>query len=94
MTPAPRASTIVPGPGGQDQLSVIERRYNVKAEELDQLTWSPNGRVLIFFRQTRTTTSGGGGVTKVYSVDLTGYNLRQVKTPTDASDPAWSPLIN
>jgi len=55
-------------------------------------TWSPNGRVLIFFRQTRTSSSGGGGVTKVYSVDLTGYNLRQVKTPTDASDPAWSPL--
>jgi TolB protein len=55
-------------------------------------TWSPNGRVLIFFRQTRTTSSGSGGVTKIYSVDLTSYNLRQVKTPTDASDPAWSPL--
>jgi len=55
-------------------------------------TWSPNGRVLIFFRQTRTSSSGSGGVTRVYSVDLTGYNLRQVKTPTDASDPAWSPL--
>ncbi len=55
-------------------------------------TWSPNGRVLIFFRQTRTTSSGAGGVTRVYTVDLTGYNLRQVKTPTDASDPAWSPL--
>ena len=55
-------------------------------------TWSPNGRVLIFFRQTRTTSSGAGGVARVYTVDLTGYNLRQVKTPTDASDPAWSPL--
>ena len=55
-------------------------------------TWSPNGRVLSFFRQTRTTSSGGGGVAKLYSVDLTGYNLRQIKTPTDASDPAWSPL--
>ena len=55
-------------------------------------TWSPNGRVLVFFRQTRTTSSGAGGVTRIYSVDLTGYNLRQVTTPTDASDPAWSPL--
>ena len=55
-------------------------------------TWSPNGRVLIFFRQTRTTSSGGGGITKLYSVDLTGYNLRQMPTPLDASDPAWSPL--
>lgn len=55
-------------------------------------TWAPNGRVLIFFRQTRTTSSGEGGITRLYSVDLTGYNLRPVKTPTDASDPAWSPL--
>jgi len=55
-------------------------------------TWSPNGRVLIFFRQTPTDSSGGGGITKLYSVDLTGYNLREIKTPTDASDPAWSPL--
>ena len=55
-------------------------------------TWSPNGRVLIYFRQTPTDSRGGGGITKLYSVDLTGYNLREIKTPTDASDPAWSPL--
>jgi len=55
-------------------------------------TWSPNGRVLAFFRQTPTDRSGKGGVTRLYSVDLTGYNLREIKTPTDASDPAWSPL--
>jgi TolB protein len=55
-------------------------------------TWSPNGRVLIFFRQNRTTSSGSGGDSKLYSIDLTGYNLRRVQTPTDASDPAWSPL--
>ena len=55
-------------------------------------TWSPNGRVLVFFRQTPTDRSGKGGVTRLYSVDLTGYNLREIKTPTDASDPAWSPL--
>jgi TolB protein len=28
----------------------------------------------------------------LYSVDLTGYNERQVPTPSFASDPAWSPL--
>ncbi len=55
-------------------------------------TWSPNGRVLIFFRQTPTARSGKGGITKLYSVDLTGYNLREIKTPVDASDPAWSPI--
>lgn len=56
-------------------------------------TWAPNGRVIMFFRQTRTNRSGGGGDSTLYSVDLTGYNLRQVVTPGSASDPAWSPLI-
>jgi TolB protein len=51
-------------------------------------TWSPNGRVLSFFRQ-----DGGGGPTRLYTIDLTGYNERALKTPQDASDPAWSPLI-
>jgi TolB protein len=51
-------------------------------------TWSPNGRVLSFFRQDR-----GGGATRLYTVDLTGYNERQLDTPQDGSDPAWSPLI-
>lgn len=50
-------------------------------------SWSPNGRVIIFNRQQP------GGKTRLYSVDLTGYNLREVTTPTDASDPAWSPLL-
>jgi len=56
-------------------------------------TWSPNGRVIMFFRQERMDRYGGGGNSTLYSVDLTGYNLRQVITPGSASDPAWSPLI-
>lgn len=55
-------------------------------------TWSPNGRVLMFFRQRRTKADGSGGEAALYSVDLTGFNERQIITPTHASDPAWSPL--
>lgn len=55
-------------------------------------TWSPNGRVLMFFRQVPSRSDGRGGSVKLWSVDLTGRNLRQVRTPLDASDPAWSPL--
>lgn len=51
-------------------------------------TWSPNGRVIMFFREARP-----GAGPKLWSVDLTGQNLRQVTTPADASDPAWSPLL-
>ena len=52
-------------------------------------TWSPNGRVLMFFRQGPS--GKGGGQPKLFTIDLTGYNERQIKTPNFASDPAWSP---
>ena len=51
-------------------------------------TWSPNGRVIMFTRETQ----GAAGRSSLYSVDITGRNLRQVTTTTGASDPAWSPL--
>lgn len=56
-------------------------------------TWSPNGRVLMFFRQSPYLKDGRGGETSLWSVDLTGYNERQVPTVVQASDPAWSPLL-
>lgn len=53
-------------------------------------TWSPNGRVILFFRES----PGAKGGAKLYSIDLTGYNERQVPTPSFGSDPAWGPLRN
>lgn len=55
-------------------------------------SWSPNGRVIIFHRQDRPS-GGKAGAVHLFTVDVTGYNLRQVVTPMDASDPAWSPLL-
>ena len=55
-------------------------------------TWAPNGRVLIFFRQMEPTPNGVTRSVKLFSIDLTGYNEREIITPLDASDPAWSPL--
>jgi TolB protein len=51
-------------------------------------TWSPNGRVIMFFR-----TAQGSGKADLWSVDLTGVNERRIPTPLDGSDPAWSPLL-
>ncbi len=51
-------------------------------------TWAPNGRVLMYSRTLR-----GGRGSQIWSVDVTGRNERRVQTPGDASDPAWSPLI-
>ncbi|MFQ6018588.1 MAG: Tol-Pal system beta propeller repeat protein TolB [Kiloniellaceae bacterium] len=55
-------------------------------------TWAPNGRVLSFYRQTRADRRGRV-TSKLYTIDLTGFNEREVITPIDGSDPAWSPLI-
>jgi len=56
-------------------------------------TWAPNGRVLMFYRQTPSDAQGKGGQSRLFSIDLTGFNEREVITPLDGSDPAWSPLI-
>jgi TolB protein len=50
-------------------------------------TWSPNGRIVQFFRTAR-----GAGSTGIWQVDLTGRNERRLPTPVDGSDPAWGPI--
>jgi len=51
-------------------------------------TWSPNGRVIMFSRETQ----GAGGTTSLYSVDISGRNLKPVPLPNGGSDPSWGPL--
>ena len=53
-------------------------------------SWSPNSRVVLFFRDQ----PGESGGPQLFSVDVTGYNEQQVTTPGFSSDPAWSPLLN
>jgi TolB protein len=50
-------------------------------------TWSPNGRVLMFTKQERK------GPMKLHTIDLTGYNEREIPTPSHALAASWSPLI-
>ena len=52
-------------------------------------TWSPNGRVIMFSRQTR----GPSGAPSIYSVDITGRNLRPMNLRAPASDPSWGPVL-
>jgi len=51
-------------------------------------TWAPNGRVLMFFRETP------GGPPRLWTVDITGRILRPAPYQGSGSDPAWSPLLN
>lgn len=53
-------------------------------------SWSPNGRVIMFTRESQ----GANGQPALYSIDISGRNLRRVATPRAGSDPAWGPLQN
>ncbi len=84
--------------GGQFYIGVMRpdgsgERLLTQAFLVEAPTWAPNGRVLMYFRQAPTDAKGKGGSSRLYTIDLTGYNEREVITPQDASDPAWSPLL-
>lgn len=51
-------------------------------------TWAPSGRVIMFSRQ-----NPSSGRRRLFTIDVSGYNEREVATPTDASDPDWSPTL-
>ncbi len=70
-------------PDGQGERILTEGFHN------EGPTWAPNGRVLMFFREGQ-----GAQGARIYSIDLTGYNEQVVQTPSFASDPAWSPVLN
>ncbi len=67
-----------------------EMRMLTDGYRVEGPTWAPNGRVLAFFRRTRADEKGDYS-SRIYTIDLTGYNERELPTPQDASDPAWSP---
>jgi len=50
--------------------------------------WAPNGRVLIFSRE-----AGHGSPPRLYTVDISGQNLRPAPYNLPATDPTWSPLL-
>ncbi len=82
--------------GGQFYIGVIRpdgsgERLITKAFHVEGPSWSPNGRVLTYFKEVRTN-GGRGREAKIYTIDLTGYNERVLQTPAGGSDPAWSPL--
>ncbi len=62
-------------------------RHLTNAWQDEAPTWSPNGRIVQFFRTER-----NSGKTSLWQVDLTGRHLRKLDTPEDASDPSWGPV--
>ena len=82
--------------GGRFSIGVMRpdgsgERILTSAFHVEGPTWSPNGRVLLYYRKDPSE-AGGGGRSRLLMIDLTGRNEREIITPQDASDPAWSPL--
>lgn len=62
---------------------------------MESPTFAPNGRVLMFYRETPARDARGAGFSaRISSIDIAGFNERQVVTPNDATDPSWSPLLS
>ena len=74
-----RIAVMSPGGGGL--------RHLTDSWQDEAPTWSPNGRIVQFFRTAKTS-----GKTAIWQVDLTGRNERKLPTPVDGSDPSWGPI--
>jgi TolB protein len=51
-------------------------------------SWAPNGRYIMFARQSP------GGDTRLWTVDLSGRVVSQAGYSGRGTDPAWSPLLD
>jgi TolB protein len=87
------------GGGGGFAIGVMRpdgsgERILTEGWSMESPSFAPNGRVLVFYRETRATDARGSGFSaRLAQIDIAGFNERQVITPTDATDPSWSPLL-
>lgn len=56
-------------------------------------SWAPNGSVLMFTKG-EPAKANKAGRTRIFSINVNGYNEQEVPTPQDASDPEWSRVLN
>lgn len=79
--------------GGQFKIGVMRpdgsgERILTEGYHNEGPTWAPNGRYVMFFRES----GGPSGGASIWLADVTGNVLTQIRTPAFASDPSWSPL--
>lgn len=72
---------------GNNDERIIARGYLVEGP-----TWAANGK-LIMFTKASSPKKTNVSQSRIYTIDLNGYNEREIPTPKDASDPNWSKLL-
>ncbi len=92
---SPRGDLIAFTKGGGGQFGIGVMNTDGSGERMlsrsyfeEGPSWAPNGRYLMFARQTR------GGNTNLWMVDLSGRVIAQSGYQGRGSDPAWSPLLD
>ena len=90
--------------GGEFYIGLMEtdgsnERMIAKSYHVEGPTWSPNGRYIMYYKQFQTFVDSdgnvkSGGESQLFINDITGHNERQIITPLEGSDPAWSPLLH
>jgi TolB protein len=93
---SPRGDYIAYTRQGQDKFAIGVMKPDGSGERVltegfhnEGPTFSPNGRVIMFFRD-----PGGSAGPSLFTIDISGRNEQRVPTPSYASDPAWSPLLS
>ena len=80
--------------GGQFQIGVINtdgsgEKILASAYLVESPSFAPNGRAVVFQKE-----DGPGQTPSLWTVDISGANLRQVSFSSSGSDPAWSPVLD
>lgn len=84
--------------GGRFYLGVMkidgsEERLIDEGYLIEGAAWSPNGRYITYTKEGYPSRQGRVR-SRLCCMDLTGIVKMELKTPRDASDPAWSPLLS
>ena len=90
--------------GGEFYIGLMEadgsnERMIAQSYHVEGPTWAPNGAYLMYYKQSQTFVDSegvvkSGGESRLFINDLSGHNERQIITPLEGSDPAWSALLH
>lgn len=70
-----------------------EERVIASGFLVESIAWGPNGRVVVFTRG-EPGTKAGPGKSSIHTIDVSGFNEREIVVPHNASYPSWSKALD